>query len=281
MAPSSSSAKKVAKLAQRGRGRKVRFQGGTLFPAVVVGVLAVGLLLIGYARQSQPDPGSFPPQVGDHWHAAYGMYVCDGWLPKLEGALEEAEIDSTGQQVLVNDDFATTGIHSHGDGVIHWHPYSTRAVGKRAVLGVFLDNYDVTLTDEALILPENQGGEEFRVDEYQCNGEDVEIKVVVWDNYTDTGEGRTFITDFTDIRVQQDGMVFAIAVVPTGTEVSMPPWAAELPELGAVDTGNVPATTVLPADGDGGIGTDDTAVDGADTDDTAVDTTDAPTTTGG
>ena len=44
-------AKKVAKLAQRGKGKKVRFQGGTLFPAVVLGVVIVGLLTIVYAAR--------------------------------------------------------------------------------------------------------------------------------------------------------------------------------------------------------------------------------------
>lgn len=50
------------------------------------------------------------------------------------------------------------------------------------------------------------------------------------------------------MRITNDGMVFTIAVVPVGTEVSMPPWAPELPELGAVDGGNVPTTTLAPGD---------------------------------
>lgn len=242
---SSSSARKVAKLAQRGKGKKVRFQGGTLFPAMVVGVLLVGLITIFYARQSRPDPGSFPPQVGDHWHAAYGMYVCDGWLPKLTGTAEETSLDaSTGAESYLNDDFGSTGIHSHGDGVIHYHPYSTKAVGKRAKLNVFLDVYDVELSEDELKLPDAQGGDDYVADDFQCNGEDVEIKVVAWDSYTDTGKGQTYITDLPDIAIKNDGMVFAIAVVPVGTEVSMPPWAKELPELGAADSGNVPVTTV-------------------------------------
>ncbi len=246
---SSSSAKKVARLAQRGKGKKVRFQGGTLFPAVVLGVVVLGLLTIVYARQSRPDPGSFPPQVGDHWHAAYGMYVCDGWLPKLTGNQEETLLDaSTGAETYVNAEFGATGIHSHDDGVIHYHPYSTKAVGKRARLGVFLDVYGIELNTDRLALPEDQGGDVYDVDDYQCNGEDVEIKVVAWDSYTDTGKGTTNITDLADVRITNDGMVFAIAVVPVGTEVSMPPWAAELPELGAADGGNVPTTTLAPGD---------------------------------
>jgi hypothetical protein len=245
---SSNAAKKVAKQAQRGKGKTVRFQGGTLFPAIIVVVLVVGLVLIGYSRQTVPDPGSFPPQQGDHWHAAYGMYVCDGWLPKLTGNKEETTTDAQGNKVAVYPLFQTTGIHSHEDGVIHWHPYSSKSVGKRAVLGVFLDVYSVTLNTDELKLPSEQGGEEYVVGEYKCDGKDVEIKVVAWDNYTDTGKGQTYITDLTDIRVKQDGMVFTIAVVPPGTDVSMPPWAAELPELGLIDTTGsaTPPTTVAP-----------------------------------
>ncbi|MBI5088121.1 MAG: hypothetical protein HZB15_04465 [Actinobacteria bacterium] len=241
---SSSSAKKVAKLAQRGKGRKVRFQGGTLFPAVVLGVVIIGLLTIVYARESRPDPGSFPPQVGDHWHAAYGMYVCDGWLPKLTGNQEETTTGSDGSTQYVNDDFGSTGIHSHDDGVIHYHPYSAKAVGKRAKLSVFLDVYDVELDTDHLKLPASQGGEDYEVGDFKCDGKDVQIKVIAWDNYTDTGDGTTYITDLADVRITKNGMVFAIVVAPKGTNPGMPPWAAELPELGAADTANVPETTV-------------------------------------
>jgi hypothetical protein len=261
---SSSSAKKVAKLAQRGKGKKVRFQGGTLFPAAVLGVVIIGLLTIVYARQSRPDPGSFPPQVGDHWHAALGIYACDGWLPKITGNQEETVTDSSGNESYVNDLFGTTGVHSHDDGVIHYHPYSAKSVGKRADIGVYLDVYDIELDTDHLKLPDTQGGKEYTTDDYKCNGEDVEIKVVAWDNYTDTGKGSTYITDLTNVRITQDGMVFAIVVAPKDTEIVMPPWAGELPELGAADGGNVPATTIEGAvdTSTGDTSTGDTVTDG-------------------
>ncbi len=227
----------------------MRFQGGTLFPAAVVGVVILGLLTIVYARQSRPDPGSFPPQVGDHWHAAYGMYVCDGWLPKLTGNQEETLTDSAGNQTYVNDLFGSTGIHSHDDGVIHYHPYGSKSVGKRARLGLFLDVYGVELSEGRLALPEDQGGDVYDVDDYQCGGEDVEIKVVAWENFRDTDKGTTNITDLADVRITNDGMVFTIAVVPVGTDVTMPPWAADLRELGAVDGGNVPDPTATTVEG--------------------------------
>ena len=83
------------------------------------------------------------------------------------------------------------------------------------------------------------------------------------------------ITDLADTRITNDGMVFAIAVVPVGTEVVMPPWASELPELGAADSGNVPVTTVA-----GGT-TDTTDTTATTTGDTSTATTEAVTSTTG
>jgi hypothetical protein len=40
-----------------------------------------------------------------------------------------------------------------------------------------------------------------------------------------------------------------MAIVPSDTEVSMPPWAKDLPTLGAADGGDVPAPTTVPAGG--------------------------------
>lgn len=263
---SSSSAHKVAKLASKNKGKKVRFQGGTLFPVAmgVIGALLIGLII--YAKASVPTDGGGPPRLGDHWHQAYAMYVCrdDGsfeTLPNLKGALEEQGTDqSTGQQVLLNAKFRNTGIHSHEDGVIHWHPYTSRATGRRARLKVFLDNYGVTLTDTKLALPTEQGGDTFDTATYKCDGKDTKIEVRVWDNYA--GDKFTDCTkDCKDLRVDKNGMVFVIAVVPKdgSTDIPKPVWAEDLPSLGASDGGDPiptegsgPANTVAPISVPGG-----------------------------
>lgn len=253
----SSSAHKVAKLATKNKGKKARFQGGTTFPFVIglIGLLLVGLII--YAKSTIPSDGGGPPRLGDHWHGAYAMYVCtDGGqyktLPALKGALEETGVDpTTGQQVLTNRSFANTGIHSHQDSVIHWHPYTSRATGKRARIKVFLDNYDVTLTDTKLALPAEQGGDTFDTDTYTCDGKKTKIAVRIWDNYArDTF--RDCFTDCGNQRVDKNGMVWVFAVVPAegDYDIPKPVFAADLPALGAADGGDP-----IPTEGSGPAGT--------------------------
>lgn len=251
MAPSSS-AKKVAKLASRGKGKRVRFQGGSVFPIAVAIVVVLGLLAIVYGRQSRPSDGSGVPRVNDgtntdaHWHIAYGIYVCDTFQPKLTGTKEDTGIDSDGNTVLLNDNFRILGVHSHGDGIIHYHPYSTKASGNRAKLGVFLTVYDVKLTDTELVLPADQGGDKWSTKDTKCDGKDTELKVRVWPHYSQPSVFHDVVTDFNNIRVTNDGMVMVIAFVPKNADIPMPEWAAQLPTLGATDGGAViPSTTTL------------------------------------
>jgi hypothetical protein len=243
VAPSSSSTKKAARLAQKGKGQKVRFQGGTLFPLVVALVFVLGFGLVIYSRQSRPSAEASAPQIDDHWHHAYGFYLCDTWF-QLSGDAEEQDAGGN----LLNTDFARTGIHSHEDGLIHWHAFTSAAVGTNAKLGVFLDVYDVELTNSKLQFPEEQRAalpheQEtglFEEGETKCvidgDEESAELKVVVWDNFSDAGDGTTFIADFDNIRLDQDAMVLSIAYVPKDTDVGMPPWAPELPDLAQNDT---------------------------------------------
>ena len=282
----SSSAKKVAKLAQKNKGRQVRFQGGTLFPAVVLIVGVLGALLIFYARTTRPDHNS-PPTTNDHWHVALGFYVCDDWLGDLQGALEEQ--GTSGYQ-----NYISSGVHSHADGVIHWHPFTSRATGTNAQLGVFLDNYDVTLNQDELTFPANQfGGASYQADDFKCtvDGEekDVVIKVIVFDPYNSTENAKTYITDFDEIPIQNSTSI-AVVVAPEGTNPGLPPHATDLPALGAVDTGGeVPLTTPTGSTAtiapEPGATSGDTSVPSTSTDSTvpatdASTTSAAPTTTG-
>ena len=259
MAPSSS-AKKVAKLASRGRGKKVRFQSGTTFPVVLTAVAVAMLLLITYARVSMPSADAGAPQPGDAWSQAYGIRVCNEWLPNLTGSKAELDLDaSTGDLTKV-----ATG--TDADGIIHYHAQAKGATGKNAKLGVFLDAYKVKLTDTTLELPESQvGAGETRTwdtKSFKCDGKDTQLRVRVWKDYT-SNEFVDNVTNFRNLRFTNNGMVFAIAIVPKGDDIPKPDSSSKLSDLGVIagttattvptdstvagDT-TVPATTTAPTD---------------------------------
>lgn len=218
----------------------MRFQGGTLFPAVVAIVAVLGLATIVYARQSRPPVDASPPTTNDHWHAAYGFYLCDpetgemGWQ-ELVG---DQEIRDEGGQVTGQQPaYARTGVHSHDDGVIHWHAFTSAATGRNADLGLFLDVYDVQLSDSELKFPDQQlSGATYEEDETKCGDQDGNLRVQAWDNYQDTGEGITYTANFNDIRLTNNSMVFTIAFAPDDVVLPMPPEAQNLPALGAADS---------------------------------------------
>ncbi len=92
----------------------------------------------------------------------------------------------------------------------------------------------------------------------------------MWDDFSKPDVYRDVVTDFNNIRITNDGMVFVVAMVPKGTDIPQPDWAAQLPTLGAADGGNVAPTTTI-----AGATPTASTVAGATT------TTPATTTTGG
>jgi hypothetical protein len=67
---------------------------------------------------SAKGPGA---QIGDHWHAAVGVNLCGTWQPNVPSY----------------EPTPNTGVHSHGDGYIHLHPYSAAGAGRNANVGLF------------------------------------------------------------------------------------------------------------------------------------------------
>lgn len=253
----SSSAKKVARLAQKSRGRKARFQGGTLFPAVMGAVIFFGLILVTYSRELAPN-AEVAPTVDDHWRISYGFYACDQFLGDLEGHFEN--------ETPVDEEYAKYGIHSHDDGVIHWHPRPA-AAGTKAKLGVFLDTYRVKVSSDGIEFPPGQNeGKSYKVDTDKCkdeNGKDVEaqVQVIVWDSHDDPGSSQKYITDFDNIRLDRDLMAITIAFAPAGAEIPLPPSAEDLLSIpasedailaGATPTTVAATTTTVATDTTGG-----------------------------
>jgi hypothetical protein len=219
-------------------------------------VLVVGLGLVVYARASQPE--DVAPFATDHWHGAYSFQLCsDEPNVQLTGNLEQ--LDANGN-LVGSEAYITSGVHSHDDGVIHWHPVGSRATGRDAQLGIFFDNYGVELSDTRLELPEGR----FTVDgaaapedfplvyeegETECDGEDARLTVVVWEDHLDPNSSQVYTSSFDDIPFDKNGLAITVAFVPDDVDVEMPPSAANLEELGALDTPPpAPGETVPPSE---------------------------------
>lgn len=147
-----------------------------------------------------------PPRHGDHWHAAYGIFVCDRYLPPLaDGGTDRV------------------GIHTHDDGLVHIHPFSSEAAGANATLGVFTDQIDLRLADDSLGLPD---GTTYR-NGADCGGESSRVRVLVWDGLKDT-DPEEVRTPFAELPFASDGMVLAIAFAPPDRNIPLPPSARDL-----------------------------------------------------
>ena len=236
-----SSSKKVARAARAGGHRKVRGQRSLVFPIALGVVVLLGLGLIFYARNNNQANAATPPVLGDHWHAAYGFYICGAFIPSFTKGLDPNAADPL-------------GIHSHGDGVIHIHPFSSETSGKNATLGKYLDWEGVKLSSDELVLP-NNGGTYKTGDKCPEGTPDAgkagTLKAAVWQNVQNgTDAPKIFITDFRNIHFDRDGMGITVAFVPDDTDITTlkPPTAANLAALGSADSGTPLPTTTVPGE---------------------------------
>ena len=131
--------KKVARAARAGGRVSSGQPRSLLFPGVLTLVVVLGTLLVVFARNDRKDDDmGGVPQLGDHIHMAIAFVVCGEEL----AALPEFE--------------SQVGIHTHGDGVIHIHPFSQLGVGANATLDRYLEDaseeggLDVSLSNDTL-----------------------------------------------------------------------------------------------------------------------------------
>jgi hypothetical protein len=107
--------------------RRVRRGGGSYgFYGAVFAICLVGVSLIAVSKANKSDADVLPRANEDHWHAALGVNVCGSWLA-----------NATEFHDRVSQSGIRAGLHSHGDGLIHAHPYSGDESGKNATVGRF------------------------------------------------------------------------------------------------------------------------------------------------
>jgi hypothetical protein len=184
--------------------------------------------------------GGTPPAAGaDHWHVAYGFYLCNS--PTKGDFISP----------IPNQD-DPLGIHSHADGVIHVHPYVKSAAGKNAVLEVFAKAAGVTLDAGRLRVPSFgavNGGKAYSSRDYHdcdsCDGKPGRVQVQVFSNASDT-TGRLWTGDPQQVPLI-DKQLITIAFMPKGATIPPPPAEAIQTMQSPNDIASItPATTTVP-----------------------------------
>jgi hypothetical protein len=192
-----SSSKKVARAAKTGgRAGSGRNFG---WPLLVGSVVVVGVLLIVLSRGGNAD--AVAPKLGDHWHAAYGIYDCDHFIPNLQDIKQD-----------------TTGLHTHGDGLMHMHPFGTTYTGHGANIGNWGDTTGLEVSDKSI---KAAGIDEKNGD--KCNGKAGTLKLKVWTS-PDDKTGHLIDKDYADYAPQEFTM-WVLAFVPDGADIPKPPQA--------------------------------------------------------
>ena len=202
-----SSSKKVARAASTGGGRTARGSKplgwyAAIALVVILGVAGIVLSRAEYRQELAAGADGSPPVANrDHWHAAYGIYACDTFLPAL------------------TDERDPKGIHTHADGIIHIHPFVRSAAGRNATLEVFADAAGLELSDDRIEVP---GGETYEAGDDTCDGKDAIVQVKVNDKVVTENVAKIKLND-------GDGITIAFA--PKGAELPDPPSLDDLSRL--------------------------------------------------
>lgn len=231
----SESSKKVASAAKAGQGSAAsvgKEQRDLGFPLALAAVIILGVALVVFARANR-DTSALSPSFGDHWHTAYGIYDCtiDGFQPNLD-----------------DPQTPNSGIHTHGDGVMHIHPQGSDATGRNAQLIRFLDATRTEINDDTeMTFPDRPTLTEEGV---SCDGQDVVLQIVRFPPGGDT-PSEIVTENLTDFRFLEDGERVVIALAPFGADIPLPPQDA-LDAAGGASP-DVLDTSTLTVDEDGNL----------------------------
>ena len=214
----SSSAKKIARLAEASKnrkGRKVRMQGGSLFPTMIFVIVVLGVGLIAYARQSQERVSALDT-AKQTYYTAFGIYKCDSFIENLPNATQ------------LGQDIATVkpGAFIESPGVVRWEP-QVLSGERRAKLETIFELYGLKVTNDSIEFPSTlNNGEKITEIDTKCGDKDATVQVVVWD--TKAASSKVSIAEIGNVRLTGNGMAITLAFVAKDVEVPQPVTVTDL-----------------------------------------------------
>ena len=211
-----SSAKKIARLAEKGKGKKVRFQGGSVFPTVVLAVLILGAVLIAYARQGGTAVDA-TVTAEQKYATAFAFFNCDALATNLKQP-DAATLNPADKFAAVTTEAPAAII---GDGIVGWMPQAL-AGQRKAKLETIFGLYGMTVTDDSITLVD---GTKISEVDTQCADKDAKITVSVWES--GSSASKLSIASFGGVKID-DQMTVVLSFAPDGVEVPRPAVADSL-----------------------------------------------------
>ena len=220
------------------RGRSSRWFYSALALIVVLGVAGVVLLKpSSSSANTPPTPGDPTTGVpGDHWHTAFGVNICGQWLPNPPTF-----------ETAANNPNVRVGIHTHGDGYIHIHPFTQSEGGHHATLGLFFNYGGWTVSDSSISAwtgPDANPSKKTWSDGDRCppgtpdGGQPGTVKWAV--------DCRSQAGNPADYRLR-DQQVLAVAFIPKHASVPVTPTAAVAPASDGSGAGAVATSSCKPS----------------------------------
>lgn len=232
------SASKYNRARIRARVRRPKRRGGsTVWTAALSVVVIVGVLAIVLTKAGTSENAGAAPRVGDHWHAFLGINACGTWLgnaPPFEPQHDDPSLRA--------------GLHSHGDGLIHIHPFSNSEAGTRATVGRFMTYGGWRLSSTAMKVWD---GKEHKDGQPCGTGGAAKPARVQWKlgRFERPWPAATRSGNPADYR-PQNGDIIAIYFDPPGSALDQPPGSNEALR-NISDLGGAPAATAPPSSAPG------------------------------
>ena len=231
-----SSSKKVARAARTGGGRTRRGSSSWLWPALMAVIVVLGTAGVVYSRE-QRAARQQPARRQRRRPAGRP-------LARRHRLLHLRHVRAQHHRAA-----DPLGIHTHGDGVVHIHPFASRAAGKNAKLGVFFDTVERQghqHRDRAAGPGHQEERRQVRRQDGHRPGQDL----------AEPRPGRRRAPSSRATRAtsaSSDNQLITVAFVPDGTDIPKPPSEPQLDNLSDVGTTPVPdelaTTTTVPAEG--------------------------------
>ena len=257
--------------------RNHRTRSSGWFYSVITVIVIMGCAGVVWAVSAKNDNAGVHPfpadpttgQFVDHWHEAIAVNYCGKWMsapPTFETVADNPNVRA--------------GIHTHGDGFIHIHPYTLSEAGSHATLGRFLSYGGWSASADSFDLwPDLIGSSAVPERIKASNGDKCpagssfpgQRGIVKWSLDCKDEHGNPSDLKLANLKV------IALAFLPKSEAIGVPPNAAATPEDDGSQSG--PLNIAACSTAGPGAGTATTAAGASTSSSVATTTTIAPTTT--